>query len=140
MASIVSSNCCVEIELISQTGEVENLKLEIVPDSGSDFEAGMLGAGTPLARAIIGKPAGARVPYRLGDLVEVRIIAVTAPSATKGAVSPREAQMRNIAEQVAFTNAVNFAASTDTKWGEYDADGLDFEKWNTNPKEEDPGS
>ena len=136
MARIVSSNCHVEIELISQTGESEHLSLDIVPDSGADFSAGFLGASTPLARAIIGKPAGAHAPYKVGDLKEVRILAVSEITQPADGSAKREAAMRDTMNQVAFTNAVNFAASTDTKWGEYDADGLDFDKWKPSPPEE----
>ena len=135
MPKIISSNCHVEIALVSQTGEIERLSLDIVPDTGADFEAGFLGASTPLARAIIGKTVGAHVTYKVGDLKEIQILAVSEPVRAENSAASREAAMRDTMNQVAFTNAVNFAASTDTKWGEYDADGLDFEKWRPSPPE-----
>jgi len=58
-------------------GAGEQLAFDVVPDSKADFEAGFLGAGTPLARAILDRPAGSRIPYRMADIVEVRILSVT---------------------------------------------------------------
>ena len=67
----------VQLELLTESGTSEAMAFDVVPDSSADFAAGFLGAGTPLAQAILGQWAGSRVPYRAADIVEVRILAVT---------------------------------------------------------------
>ena len=62
--------------MVSELGDSERLTFDIVPDRAADFTAGFLGAGTPLAQAIMGRPAGSVVPYRVGDMAEVHILAV----------------------------------------------------------------
>ncbi len=73
---LVALGTRVEIELISEAGAAELLACDIVPDAAADFAAGFLGASTPLARAIMGRPSGAIVPYAQADIVEVRIVSV----------------------------------------------------------------
>ena len=43
--------------------------------------------------------------------------------------SKRDDAIKNAKDQIEFTNAVLFASSVNTKWGAYDADGLDYENW-----------
>ena len=131
MANVIKLYSRVEAELISQGGEVERLTLEIVEEERADFQAGFLSLNTPLARTLLGKPAGVSVPYKVGDLVAVRILSISAGQGSdENPAEKRSAATSEAMSQMQFMNAVNFAASTDTKWGEYDADGLDFEKWN----------
>jgi transcription elongation GreA/GreB family factor len=56
----------VVIELIDEGGEAERLSLAVVPDDNAGFQAGYLGAGTPLAAAMMGQETGQTVPYRHG--------------------------------------------------------------------------
>jgi hypothetical protein len=111
----------VEVVLISEQGERELLAVAIVREQFADLEKGLLGVQTPLAQAILGKQAGATVPYRMGDIRQVQIIAVR-PAQT-GALENTEAQ-RQAALQAALatverTNAEMFAASYSGKWGDY---------------------
>jgi hypothetical protein len=121
----------VDIELVSRSGETQPLGVTLVPDEQADFSAGFLGAGTPLARAILGQEVGSQVPYLVADLVAVRIVAAS-PSAQLPAdelAARREAVLREAAEKSEFTSAQIYATSADTKWGDYDVDGLDPKKW-----------
>lgn len=112
----------VDLELIDQSGCVESLALDIVADEQADLERGFLGAGTPLARAIIGRRAGDSVAYRLGDVVQVRILriapAVRAPSADVQA--RRAATLREAVARSEMTNDMIFALAAGSKWGDYD--------------------
>jgi hypothetical protein len=138
----VQVGTCVVIELIARSGEREALTFDLVPDAQADYQAGFLGVSAPLARAILGETAGVAVPYFTEDLLGVQICAVT-PSTRQPApdsAARRDAAVRDAVSQIEFTNAVLFAASVDTKWGEYDADGLDFEQWKARQPGQDEAS
>jgi hypothetical protein len=123
--------CLVELALLSRTGERERLTFDLVPDEQADYQSGFLGASTPLAQAILGEKIGIAIPYFTDELMTVEILSIqesTRRPETKAA-SQREATLKDAQDQIEFTNAVLFAASVDTKWGEYDADGLDYEQW-----------
>ena len=124
----------VEVELLSESGDVERLAFDVVADEQADFAAGFLGAGTPLAQAILGQPAGATIPYAVADEVEVRILSV-APS--KRAPAPEVAAAREAAVQEAVSKAnmeemVRLALTVDVKWGDYDPEALES-GWDKQP-------
>lgn len=123
--------CLVEVELLSRSGERERLAFDLVPDDQADYQAGFLGASTPLAQAILGEKNGVTIPYFTEELMAVKILTIRESTRTpkEDAASQREAALQDAKDQIEFTNAVLFAASVDTKWGEYDADGLDYEEW-----------
>lgn len=77
-AAAVALGSHVQVELVSQTGQRESLAFDLVPDPAADFASGLLSMNTPLARAILGQTPGNTVPYRIGDLVEVKIVSITA--------------------------------------------------------------
>ncbi len=116
----------VELEIKYQTSETERLGLDVVADKSADFNHGFLGESTPLAKAIMGRQAGEMVPYREGDIVEVRILSVSAELSAQ----PEDlSQRREEAERKAIrhsdhTSAVIYASSMNSKWGDYDPDGL----------------
>ncbi len=114
------------IELIDQQGRSETLAVDLVPDEAADFDQGLLGAGTPLAQAILGRPAGSDVPYHRGDVRRLRILTVSASSRQEleDARAKREAALQKAAEAIARTNAEMFAASFSGKWGDYDPAGM----------------
>jgi len=116
----------VVVEMLNAHGEREQLEFDLVPDQAADFSRGYLGEGTPLARAILNKPAGATVPYRQADVLQVRILSV-APSGSlpvDDLTQQREQAARKALEQVQRTNAILFASSFSGKWGDYDPDGI----------------
>ncbi len=127
----------VELELKYETAEVERLSLDVVADNAADFEKGFLGENTPLAKAIIGKTAGSTVPYRAGDIIEVRIVSVSAgqSAAPVDLSERREAVTRNAIRQADNTSLSIYATSMNSKWGEYDPDVLkdDEESENADP-------
>ncbi|MGB8647887.1 MAG: GreA/GreB family elongation factor [Anaerolineae bacterium] len=117
----------VEVELISQNGARERLAFDLVPDRAADFAAGRLSETAPLARAILGKPAGATIPYKVGDLVQVRVLAVALPTATTdtdAAAAEREAKLDQARSQAELGNMISFALTFDSKWGDYDPEEI----------------
>lgn len=122
----------VVVELVDAVGEVERLEFDIVPDKVADFSHGYLGEGTPLARAILDQPAGAILPYLTEDTTQVRILSLELAQSlpTGDAAPPRQESMRKVKEQVERTNAILFASSYSSKWGDYDPGGIDH--WDEN--------
>jgi len=120
----------IEVELIDESGAGERLALVVVPDKEADFAAGFLGAGTPLARALLGQRPGSVVPYQQGDIREVRILTVT-PGARvpeTGADASRQAVIQRALDKADLEDALRLALTVDVKWGEYDPEALAPEK------------
>jgi hypothetical protein len=116
----------VVVELIDRSGEVERLSVVVVPDDHADFQAGYLGAGTPLAAAMIGKQAGQAVPYSHGGLAEIRIVNVEpfAVSEAPDAASARQAVIQKAIAKSDLQDTLRLALAVDVKWGDYDPDGI----------------
>jgi hypothetical protein len=129
-SDLVALGAHVEVALIDNHGEVERLSFDIVPDEAADFDAGFLGGTTPLARAIMGRSTGTRVPYRLGDLVQVQILSVVrsqrSPDTT--AAATREAAAREAADRAALEETIQLALTFSSKWGDYDPTPLEREE------------
>ena len=119
---LVALGTRVELELVDRQGAVEALAVDIVPDTAADLGAGFLGASTPLARAIVGRPARSRAPYQMGDLVEVRIVSVkrSARVADASAAAAREAATREAVDRAATEETIQLALTFSSKWGDYD--------------------
>jgi len=132
----VKHGCQVEVDLISQSGESERLTFTLVEDEKADFEAGFLGLSTPLANTILGKFAGQTLPYRIGDLVSVKIIAVQASgqTQTEDVAARRQATHDQAVKHSDYVNAMIFAGAFNSKWGGYDIDKVDPSQWETNDK------
>lgn len=130
----------VEVELVDQAGGRERLAFDVVPDSTADFSAGFLGASTPLVRAILGHRAGDVVPYRLADMAEVRILAVSASQRqpNKNTPAERDAVIRNAISRSDLEDAVRLALTVNVKWGDYDPEGL-TSGWDRAAKTPDDG-
>lgn len=125
----------VQLVLIHEDYSGEPLTLDIVPDTAADFEQGLLGAGTPLAKAITGKRAGDVVAYHVGDLRSVRMLAVTrSPSdLDRSAAERRQEIIDKAVSESDRTNALNFASSFSSKWGGYEPAGI--EDWENSSSE-----
>jgi len=121
----------VEVELVSRSGECERLVLTLVADEQADFSAGFLGAGTPLAKAILGQVQGNQLEYKVGDMVQVRILSVALSTQIQDedVAARREAVIRKALKHSDYVNALTFATSVDSKWGDYDIDSLDPAQW-----------
>jgi hypothetical protein len=114
----------VTIELVSVSGETERREFTLVTSKQADFKSGLLDESTPLGRALSGHRAGETVPYKVGDLKEVRILSVTSG---EGSISPEAAEKRRLAVQQAeaqseITSQMIFATAHGSKWGDYDVD------------------
>jgi hypothetical protein len=117
----------VEVELVTEPGASEKMAFDVVPDSKADFSAGFLGAGTPLAQAILGHRAASRVPYEAADIVEVRILSVapaTSPPPGDTAAS-RQAVIDEAVSRSNLADTLRLALTVDVKWGDYDPDGIE---------------
>jgi len=116
----------VEVELMAESGENERLAFDIVPDAEADFDAGYLGAGTPLARAIMGRRAESVVSYQVGDIAQVKILAVGASSRAPADVvaADRQAVIQKAISKSDLADAVRFALTVDQKWGDTDPEGI----------------
>ena len=117
----------VQVALIHQDGAEEALTLDIVPDAAADFENGLLGEGTPLAKALSGRHGGERIDYRAGDLRQVRVLAVTRSPADLDLSSAERRQeiLDRAVSESDRTNALNFASSFSSKWGGYEPEGIE---------------
>jgi hypothetical protein len=123
---LVALGTRVEVEMVSELGDSERLTFDIVPDRAADFTAGFLGAGTPLAQAIMGRPVGSVVPYRVGDLAEVHIltVALSERRAAGDAAEARQALTQEAVERAKLDEMVQLALTVNVKWGDYDPEGI----------------
>ena len=115
----------VQVELVDEAGDAERLAFDIVPDVQADFSHGFLGIGTPLAQAILGQTAGSAVPYRVGDMVQARILSVTLDVHTPSTdiEAKRQAVLRQAIAQAEQVSDMAFALAVGSKWGDYDPGG-----------------
>ena len=123
---LVALGTRVEVEMITEHGDSERLTFDLVPDRAADFAQGFLGASTPLARAIMGRPAGSLVPYRVGDMAEVRILSVALSErrAPEDAADARQARTQEAVDQAKLDEMVQLALTVNVKWGDYDPEGI----------------
>ena len=114
----------VEVELVDFAGESERREFTIVAEKQADFRTGLLGENSPLGRALLGRRAGEVIPYIVGDLREVRILAVSKvyePISGESA-EKRRATVQEAANQSEIISQLIFATARGSKWGEYDVD------------------
>lgn len=117
----VEFGSAVTVELIDQDDHAEPLVFVIVAERAADFDRGLLGENTPLARAILGQRVGSTVPYVMGDIRQVRIVQAQPADVTQEDVAARRAAvLAKAREDAARTNAEMFAASFSSKWGNYE--------------------
>lgn len=124
---LVALGSRVEVELISRDGESERIAFDIVPEQAADFDAGFLAVTAPLARAIVGRPPGSEVAYRMGDVLQVRILSVerSRRRAEADAAATREAATREAVERAKTDETIQLALTFSSKWGDYDPSHLD---------------
>ena len=116
----------VEVELIDESGAGELLAVDIVPDNQADFSSGFLGVGTLLAQAILGQLPGSVVSYRVGDMLQVRILKVAANANVPPAdmEAKRQAVIQKAISKSDLDDALRLALTVDVKWGDYDPEGI----------------
>jgi hypothetical protein len=117
----IAVGCHVEVELIGETGAAEPLAMDLAPAGQGDLAAGFVALDTPLARAVLGRRAGDTVDYRMGDIVQVRILHV---AAGREPAPDAEANRQTVIEQAIkksdLADAVRFSLTVDQKWGDTD--------------------
>jgi hypothetical protein len=120
----VALYCRLVVELVDASGEVEQRDFAIVPTKQADFRSGLLDENAPLGQALLGHFPGDVIPYKVGDLVQVRVISVGQADRDAGldAAERRRAEVRKAAAQSEITNQMIFATASGSKWGDYDVD------------------
>jgi len=120
----ISLNCRVLVELVDSSGEAERREFTLVTGKQADFKSGLLDENTPLGRALLGHRAGDTIPYQVGDLTEVRILAVEVGdgSIPSDAAEKRRAAVQKAAAQSEITNQMIFSTASGSKWGDYEVD------------------
>jgi hypothetical protein len=121
---LIALNSRVQVELVDSAGEAELRDFTLVVTKQADFNSGLLDENTPLGRALLDHRAGEVIPYKVGDLKEVRILAVEAgdESILSDAAEKRRADVQNAELQSEITNQMIFATASGSKWGDYDVD------------------
>lgn len=135
----IAIGCHVELYLIDRAGKKDQLSVDIVPDESADFTQGFLGAGTPLARALMGERAGITIPYLKDDIYAIEVVSVTESTnkPPEDSIKKRKAKMDKTIQEVEHTSAVVFASSFSGKWGDYDPDSLPEEGKPAGEKQEE---
>lgn len=120
----IELGCRLLVEFVESSGETERRQFSLVPTERADFKSGLLDESTPLGRALLGHFAGQTIPYRLGGLKEVRILAVerAAETAPAEAANKRRADVKKAEAQSEITNQMIFASASGSKWGDYEVD------------------
>ena len=87
--------------------------VNLVPEGEADFYSGYLGEHTPLAEAILGRPAGSLTSYYANGLQRVKILSVTPfdPDEARGAADDRKAAFQQAVTDAERTSAIVFASS-----------------------------
>jgi N-acetylglutamate synthase-like GNAT family acetyltransferase len=115
----------VELALVTRNGTSERQHFTLVRDAAADVEQGLLGENTPLAKAILGRRTGDVVPYKAGDLKEVRVLAISMGNTETADLSARRAATREkMIRDADATNTLIFSTAHGSKWGDYDPDKL----------------
>ena len=120
----IDTGCKVTLELVDRSGETELRQLTLVPSERADFKSGLLDENAPLGSLLLGRFAGQTLPYRQGDLKEVRILSVEpagAPSSSDAA-DQRRADVKTAEAQSEITSQMIFASARGSKWGDYEVD------------------
>jgi hypothetical protein len=123
---VVAVGSHVEVELLGGADTCERLAFDVVPENRADFASGFLGASTPMASAILGRRAGSTVPYRVGDLREVRILSVSAAQRyPQGETVDHEAILQKAISKSQQAEAARFSLTVDLKWGDTDPSSIE---------------
>lgn len=117
----------VELELVAKDKSRERLNIILVNDDAADFDKGLLGLGTPLAKTLLGHIAGETLAYNHGDIVQVIVLSAqeNAHAVIANAGDQREEALRRARDKAQHANMVSFALTFDSKWGDYNLDMFD---------------
>jgi len=116
----------VQLELVDLRGGRDRLTVQMVADSAADMANNLLGEGTPLGRAIMGRRTGDVIPYKVGELKEARILAVEPGQINGDDLSQRRAATREkMIKDADKTSRLIFGSTFSSKWGGYKPDKLE---------------
>ena len=120
----ISLNCRVLVELVDASSQAERREFRLVSTEQADLKSGLLDENSPLGRSLLGHHAGQVLPYRAGDLVQVRILDVQPADepVPSEAAARRRKDVRKAAAQSEITNQMIFSTASGSKWGDYDVD------------------
>lgn len=129
-APAVWTGCLVAVELVNSDHSKELLSFQIVPDHLADFSRGFVAEGSRLAQALMGRFAGERIPYPVDDIESVAILGVQLAEKPpdEGIARQRQENLARALRQTELANMIAFAASFNSKWGDYDPARL-TEEW-----------
>lgn len=143
----IKLNSRVLLELVDTSGEAERREFTLVPTRQADFKSGLLDESTPLGLALLNHHAGDIIPYQVGDLKEVRILAVETgdQAVPSDAAEKRRADVQKAQAQSEITNQMIFATASGSKWGDYEVDiekllKEDEQREQRNKEQQDDGS
>jgi hypothetical protein len=129
----------VAVLLTDRNGQTEQFSVIIVPDEDADFNQGLLGQNTPIAKALMGEKSGQVIPYLKDDILSIEVLSVTIPDTLpeSDAAKKRKAKYLEAKREVEDTSAMVFASSFSGKWGDYDPDSIakDNQDDEKNPEE-----
>ncbi len=115
----------VELELFTESGEREPLVVQLAEGRSANLAEGWMDIDAPLGRAIRGQVVGARVPYRMGDIVAVRIVQVSPVDVpTDDAEARRQQILEEARRKSEQTTQEIFSSTYGSKWGAYHAEEL----------------
>jgi hypothetical protein len=122
----IGVGCQVEVLLTERNGQTERFTVIIVPDEAADFNHGMLGENTPIAKALLGEKRGHIIPYLKDDILSIEVLSVTKPTTPPefDVAKKRKDKYLQAKREVEDTNAMLFASSFSGKWGDYDPDSI----------------
>lgn len=130
----------VGFELILRNGSKEQLIFTIVEDNYSDVEKGYLSNHSPIAVLLLGEKVGSIIPYFTDETIGIEILSLRNSTHPPSEIThQRRKRMGEIFNQIEFRDAVLFASSVNTKWGNYDPDALSHQNpsfEDKNPKED----
>ncbi|MBN2385787.1 MAG: GreA/GreB family elongation factor [Anaerolineales bacterium] len=120
----IERNSQVLVELVDASGEAEQRQFTLVASEQADLRSGLLDEMAPLGQALLGRCAGEVLPYRQGDLRQVRILRVEQgeDSVSAEAAEKRRAAVQQAEAQSEITSQMIFANASGSKWGAYDVD------------------
>jgi hypothetical protein len=120
----ITLNCRVQVEMIDSTGQAEQAEFILAPARQADIKSGLLDENAPLGRLLLGHHAGEVLPYRVGDLARVRILAVYAgeQAVPSDAALKRRQAVQKAEAQSEITSQMIFSTASGSKWGEYNVD------------------
>jgi hypothetical protein len=120
----ISLHSRVKVDLVDITGQAERREFTLVGAKLADFKSGLLDETTPLGCALLGHRAGEVISYQVGDLAEVRILAVQEAdeAVSSEAAEKRRAAVQKAEAQSEITNQMIFSTASGSKWGDYDVD------------------